>query len=293
MRLNYLMPFFLIVCSSQIFSWGSKKFKTGDVISSNDVGTQDDYHIEYWKDGGSGTMTLADGCDFSCQWGSVNNILFRKGVRPGSEKVIIVYTADYKPQGNSYLSIYGWFKNPLVEYYIIESWGSWKPPGNATRKGTVETDSGKYEIFQNSRTGASIEGNKTFQQYWSVRTAKRTKGTITCGNHFDAWKKAGMTIGSFYEVSFNVEAYQSPGGQATVQVKMYKSLEEMISTSTFFSRQAAPVLPLKNNAPIMLYNSLGQQVDGFSASVRRGQQPIILNPNNGASGVFYSHQSKK
>jgi hypothetical protein len=164
-------------------------------------------------------MTLGDSCNFTCQWGSVGNILFRKGIRPGSKKQVVTYSADYKPTGNSYLSIYGWFKSPLVEYYIIESWGTWKPPGG-TSKATVTTDSGTYDIYQNQRTGPSIEGNKTFTQYWSVRKVKRTSGVITCGNHFAAWEKAGMTIGTFYEVSFNVEAYQSGGGSADVKAIM-------------------------------------------------------------------------
>jgi endo-1,4-beta-xylanase len=238
-------------------------------------------------------MTLGAGCDFTCQWGSVNNILFRKGLRPGSDSVIVVYSADYKPQGNSYLSIYGWFQNPLVEYYIIESWGSWKPPGNSTKKGTVETDSGKYDIYQNQRTGESIEGNKTFTQYWSVRTAKRTSGTITCGNHFAAWKKAGMTIGKFYEVSFNVEAYQSSGGTADVKVAMYTKTSDIVPAVWFFRKPASSVVPLYNNTPVMLYNALGQKINGLSESTRPGQHPVIFNAPDGASGVFYSFPSNK
>jgi hypothetical protein len=126
-------------------------------ITSNQTGKQGDYYYEYWKDNGTGTMTLGEGCNFTCQWGQVGNILFRKGVRPGTRNQVITYTADYKPTGNSYLSIYGWFKNPLVEYYIIESYGTYKPGGAS--KGTVETDSGTYSIHQNQRTGPSIEGN--------------------------------------------------------------------------------------------------------------------------------------
>jgi endo-1,4-beta-xylanase len=198
---------------------GSGAPTSSKTISSNATGKQGNYYYEYWKDNGTGTMTLGDSCNFTCQWGSVGNILFRKGIRPGSKKQVVIYSADYKPTGNSYLSIYGWFKSPLVEYYIIESWGTWKPPGG-TSKATVTTDSGTYDIYQNQRTGPSIEGNKTFTQYWSVRKVKRTSGVITCGNHFAAWEKAGMTIGTFYEVSFNVEAYQSGGGSADVKAFM-------------------------------------------------------------------------
>jgi endo-1,4-beta-xylanase len=291
MRLNYLFTLIVISSTLQLSAqWGGNKFKEGDVISDSKTGTQGDYSVEYWKNGGTGTMTLGAGCDFSCEWGSVNNILFRKGVRPGSKAVIISYSADYKPQGNSYLSIYGWFQNPLVEYYIIESWGSWKPPGNSTKKGSVTTDSGTYDIYQNQRTGESIEGNKTFTQYWSVRTAKRTKGVITCGNHFNAWEKAGMTIGKFYEVSFNVEAYQSSGGTADVKVTMFT---DSTTVGSVFRTPGNSVLSNNINTPSILYNILGQKIDGFSGPKIAGQHPIIFNAPDKASGVFYSFPASK
>ena len=280
-------------------------------ISSNKTGKQGDYYYEYWKDNGSGTMTLGDGCNFSCQWGQVGNILFRKGVRPGSRNEVVTYAADYKPQGNSYLSIYGWFKNPLVEYYIIESWGTWKPPGGSS-KGTFETDSGTYDIYQNSRTGPSIEGNKTFQQYWSVRKTKRTGGVITCRNHFDAWEKKGMTIGSFYEVSFNVEAYQSSGGNADVNVVMDtvprvgiagnpaaaaygKRCGRMKSSSgkgyfnvtTGGSRTVSFRLTAERPAAVRIYNLTGRQVAmATSWKFFPGDNRIVVEVPNLPSGVY-------
>lgn len=39
---------------------------------------------------------------------------------PGSAQVI-TYSGTFTTNGNGYLSVYGWFENPLVEYYIVES----------------------------------------------------------------------------------------------------------------------------------------------------------------------------
>jgi hypothetical protein len=293
MRLNYLLPLIIFSSALQLSAQWGNKFKEGDVISDSKTGTQGDYFVEYWKNGGTGTMTLGPGCDFSCQWGSVNNILFRKGLRPGSKDVIISYSAKYEPQGNSYLSIYGWFDdNPLVEYYIIESYGTWNPAsdGTRTKHGSVESDSGTYDIFENSRTGESIHGNRTFQQYWSIRKKKRTSGVITCGNHFAAWEKAGMKVGKFYEVSFNVEAYQSPGGTADVKVSMYT---DSTAVGSIFRIPGSSVFSNNRNTSSLLYNILGQKIDGFPEPKVIKQHPIIFDAPDKASGIFYSYPNSQ
>jgi hypothetical protein len=234
-------------------------------------------------------MTLKEGGNFSCEWSQVNNILFRKGVRPGSKNEVIAYTADYKPQGNSYLSIYGWFEDPLVEYYIIESYGTWNPGSDKKSKGTFESDSGTYDIFENTRTGASIKGsNSTFQQYWSVRKKKRTSGVITCANHFSAWEKAGMKIGKFYEVSFNVEAYQSSGGKADVVMAIDTGTVKL-PTSIGQDRSVTFITPINGFTPSTLYNVLGQKITGLSERVNiTGQHSVMFNSPTSANGVYFS-----
>lgn len=188
-------------------------------ITSNETGTHDGYDYEFWKDsGGSGSMTLGSGGTFSCEWSNINNILFRKGRKFDETQthqqlgnISMDFGASYYPSGNSYLCVYGWTTNPLVEYYIVESWGDWRPPG-ASSKGTISVDGGTYDIYETTRTNEpSIIGTATFQQYWSVRTSKRTSGTISVSDHFNAWESRGMPMGNMYEVALTVEGYQSSG----------------------------------------------------------------------------------
>ncbi|MGC4063872.1 MAG: cellulose binding domain-containing protein [Polyangiaceae bacterium] len=75
-------------------------------VTSNTTGTHCGYTYEYWKDSGSGSLVLkADG--YSVDWSNINNLLGRKGIRPGSSSASVTYEANYQPNGNSYLCVYG------------------------------------------------------------------------------------------------------------------------------------------------------------------------------------------
>ena len=184
----------------------------------NKTGYEDGFDYELWKDYGSTSMTIKGGGNFECWWENIGNVLFRKGKKFDCTQtyqqignMTINFGVDYQPNGNSYLCVYGWTRNPLVEYYIVESWGSWRPPG-ANSKGQITVDGGTYDVYETTRVNQpSIDGNTTFQQYWSVRTSKRNSGTISVSQHFQAWERMGMKMGNIYEVAFNVEGYQSSG----------------------------------------------------------------------------------
>jgi len=188
------------------------------VLYNNKTGSQDGYNYELWKDYGSTSMTLNAGGTFECWWENIGNALFRKGVKFDCTKtysqlgnITVDYGVNYQPKGNSYLCVYGWSRNPLVEYYIVESWGTWRPPG-ASSKGTIYVDGGTYDVYETTRVNQpSIDGNTTFKQYWSVRTSKRTSGTISVTEHFKAWERMGMKLGNLYEAALTVEGYQSSG----------------------------------------------------------------------------------
>ncbi|MBD7910574.1 glycoside hydrolase family 11 protein [Clostridium cibarium] len=192
---------------------------TPKILNSNATGIHDGYNYELWKDYGNTSMTLKAGGSFSCRWSNIGNALFRKGKKFNETQtykqlgnISVNFNCDYQPSGNSYLCVYGWTSSPLVEYYIVDSWGTWRPPG-ASPKGTINVDGGTYDIYETLRVNQpSIKGNSTtFKQYWSVRRTKRTSGTISVSKHFDAWESKGMKLGKMYETAFNIEGYQSSG----------------------------------------------------------------------------------
>lgn len=188
------------------------------------TGTRDGYDWELWNQYGQGSadMTVGDAGTYECSWSGIQNVLFRSGKKWNNnpqwtslDGIAVDYEVDYRPNGNSYLCIYGWMTEPTVEYYICDSYGTWRPPGNGFQlMGTKVIDGGTYEIYQGTHTGPSIfSSNETFNQYWSIRVdgQLRTSGTITVSEHFKAWEECGIKLGGLHEVALNVEGYQSSG----------------------------------------------------------------------------------
>ncbi|MDF2943623.1 MAG: glycosyl hydrolase family 11 [Herbinix sp.] len=174
---------------------------------------------DYWQNwtdgGGTVNVTNGSGGNYSVNWTNCGNFVVGKGWNSGNASRVANYNAGvFSPSGNGYLTFYGWTRNALIEYYVVDSWGTYRPTG--TYKGSVSSDGGTYDIYTTQRYNApSIDGTQNFTQFWSVRQSKRGTGSnvaINFSNHVNAWRSKGMNLGSSWAYqALCVEGYQSSG----------------------------------------------------------------------------------
>ncbi|KAF2271595.1 glycoside hydrolase [Westerdykella ornata] len=178
-----------------------KRYITHGLPTPTRNGTHDGFYYYFWTDGqGSVNYTNKAGGQYTVTWSNTGNFFGGKGWSPGSGRNVTYSGSWDGAQGNSYVSLYGWMQNPLIEYYIVESFGTYDP-GSAfsAPKETITVDGGTYNIYITRRTIAGGEGPghwTVLTQLWSVRQQKRVGGTINAQAHLDAWARAGVKLGN-------------------------------------------------------------------------------------------------
>ncbi|KNE72391.1 hypothetical protein AMAG_16874 [Allomyces macrogynus ATCC 38327] len=95
----------------------------------------------FWADvPGHSSISVGPDGQYKTSWNSVSNFVAGKGWPTGSPTRVVEYSGTFSPQGNGYLSVYGWAKDWSVEYYITDNWGNYRrlySPGLLHRTGFI------------------------------------------------------------------------------------------------------------------------------------------------------------
>lgn len=200
-------------------------------------------------------ITPGTGMTFGTRWGGMTNHLARRGLYFGEGHgnsyqdyggFYANYEVDWQPDfvegGNSNISIYGWTRDPVAEFYITENWYQWNHgmPGapedpQPVSYGNVIINGHLYELIKVTRENKPTPfGDMTFPQYVSVRQDRGStsqtdnpggivRGSINIGQHFAVWHKTGeMPMnGELYEVAFNVESWNASGEAEVTSLDIY------------------------------------------------------------------------
>jgi len=177
-------------------------------------------YIENYTTGGTVDFSPSS-TGFSVTWDTPDDFIVGKGWSVGGSSSITYDGSFSASSGTALLSIYGWTLNPLVEYYIIES--NNLPPSFGIVKGSVISDGSEYIIYAGiPPNDPPISGTAPFYQYYSVRSSQRTSGIVTVENHFNAWKRLGLELGTY---NYQIVAVEASGGAGSASLTVHPLIE--------------------------------------------------------------------
>ena len=163
--------------------------RTGDI-----EGTP--WKFEQWYSGGNTSMTYYDNGTFKASWYNVSEYQCRVGYYYSNiDRNSKLFTGDYRytKSGSAqygYIGAYGWTREPLVEFYIVDDWWGNKPGEGVygTKIGEYTVDGATYTILATAMMNMpTIDGQGNFLKICSVRETARQEGHIDISAHFAKW----------------------------------------------------------------------------------------------------------
>ena len=209
----------LFSCNSEKANVAKPPAAANKYITKNQTGNFGGYFYSFWTNGGGSVgMTINPGGNYSVSWNNPGDFTCGVGWSTGTDRNITYNCKTWESSGGAYLAVYGWTTNPLIEYYIVENWGNFRP--TYSNVGTVTSDGATYDLYKHEQVDQpSINGTATFMQYWSVRRTPTEVGkdhVVTTGNHFKAWTGNGLKMGRFNYQIMLTEAFGAGGGYSNV-----------------------------------------------------------------------------
>ncbi|KAK3679626.1 hypothetical protein LTR78_000001 [Recurvomyces mirabilis] len=152
--------------------------------TANSKGTNNGYYYQFWDDGASGSTTYTNkgSGEYSVQWSNPNDFTAGKGWQQAQPRNI-TFTGTMNVQGNFYLAVYTW--SGQGENYILENYGTYNPCVKGKTVATINSDGSDYQV-------CLVDRGNNYLQNWSIRKNKRTSGTVTTANHYNAYAAHGL-----------------------------------------------------------------------------------------------------
>lgn len=227
-------------------------------------GKSGDYSYYVWNQSGSGTAEFenTENNGFTASWDGIFNLTLQKGISFPEDTVSafqvnkyqIDYDADITTDGIAYVGVTGFFTKPTAEFYIVEAWGEWEPPGTDiadAKVGSAVIGGTTYDLYKHMKV-VQIH-DTTYPVYWSVAkrdplelgSSNHIEGTIDVTAHFQAWAASGLDLGRLYEIMFNVDAYKSNG---SVKLNSMDTRAEIESENVYDYFRA--IVPYEEHDPL-------------------------------------------
>ncbi|KAL5122059.1 hypothetical protein ACEQ8H_000276 [Pleosporales sp. CAS-2024a] len=184
---------------------------TASTLSSpNAQGTNNGFFYQFWTDGagGSATYTNKAAGEYSVSWQSISDMTSGKGWKNASARNI-TFTGNVNAQGNFYLAVYTWSQQG--ENYILENYGTYNPCSQGQNVATINSDGSNYQI-------CTVNRGNNYIQNWSVRQNKRSSGTVTTANHYNAYAAHGLNHNPLSAAAYQIVSTEGYGGSGSADI---------------------------------------------------------------------------
>lgn len=193
---------------------------TEQMQAGGGTGWNNGYFWTLWYDTGSASISFPNASqypgNYAITWNNCNNVVGGKGWNPGSTRTIGYNIGSLSGTWKMW-GIYGWTRNPLIEYYVAEK-GSMR---SGTFVRSYSSDGRTYDFYKSQRVNApSIIGTATFWQYKSTWGGYSSGNrSVTMANHINQWRTyGGQGFGSYdYQVGA-VENWSGGSGSVNATV---------------------------------------------------------------------------
>jgi endo-1,4-beta-xylanase len=161
---------------------------------------------------GQVNFTEGPALHFDVKWDRRDEMLVGYGWRNGMERNI-TYSGTHDANSHSFVGIYGWTSNPMVEYFVVDRFVTQNPAAAGKPQGSFESDGSTYLVYKTTRYNARAPDGttQTYDQYWSIRANRRVGGTVTMKNHLRWWADKGLPLGKLEWQLVVVQGYYSKG----------------------------------------------------------------------------------
>lgn len=109
--------------------------KRSEVVTASTTGTYGGYWFSNYVESNTGSTLTLNGNSYSLQWTTAaQDVVAGIGWQTGAARTIN-YSGSLSATGDSLIALYGWTTSPLVEYYVIEKYGTYNPGTGGTHMG--------------------------------------------------------------------------------------------------------------------------------------------------------------
>jgi len=200
----------IIVLAAVIaFSWGCQNQVTGPEDTATprlrgySSGSCGSYWYTHWTNGGSANFNCNGSNGFSVSFSNANFVTGIGWSSGASRSISFSGSCSGCSWGPG---VYGWSRNPLIEYYIGKSGGS--------SAGSYSCNGRSYTLQIDRRYGQpSIDGTSDFDQY---NCSGSRNSPVDMGCHFNAWRNMGKGGGSQDYQVVMVEGWSNNSGNGSV-----------------------------------------------------------------------------